>query len=117
MPAGPTALRTYLRRARTATTTEWYAENPILSLNELGYNAELASFKIGDGVTRWLELPCPSATLSHSVTQPDDHTLSGASAAVSGGTPSGTVSAPTFTGSPTSVVQPSFTVYVWKRTA
>jgi hypothetical protein len=35
----------------------------------------------------------------------------------SAGTPAGTVSAPTFTGSATSVVQPSFAVYFWKRTA
>ena len=32
-------------------------------------------------------------------------------------TPAGTVSAPTFTGSATSVVQPSIAVYMWKRTA
>lgn len=31
-------------------------------------------------------------------------------------TPAGTVSTPTFTGSATSVVQPSFVIYVWKRT-
>jgi hypothetical protein len=31
-------------------------------------------------------------------------------------TPAGTVAAPTFTGSATSVVQPSIVVYVWKRT-
>ncbi|MBI2921502.1 MAG: hypothetical protein HYY18_10510 [Planctomycetes bacterium] len=36
---------------------------------------------------------------------------------VSAGTPSGSVSAPTFTGSATSVVQPYFVVYMWKRTA
>lgn len=49
----------------------------------------------------------PSATLSHTVTQPNDHTL----------TPAGTNSAPTFTGSATSVVQPYITCYIWKRTA
>lgn len=31
-------------------------------------------------------------------------------------TPAGTVAAPTFTGNATSVVQPSFVIYVWKRT-
>jgi hypothetical protein len=41
----------------------------------------------------------PSATLSHQVTQPNAHTLSGNSEATSAGTPAGTVSAPTFTGS------------------
>lgn len=40
----------------------------------------------------------PSATLTHSVTQPSAHTLSGSSESVSGGTPAGTVSQPTFTG-------------------
>lgn len=40
----------------------------------------------------------PGAALTHSVTQPSDHTLSGSSQLVSGGTPSGTNSAPTFTG-------------------
>lgn len=40
----------------------------------------------------------PSATLTHSVTQPSAHTLSGSSQSVSGGTPSGTNSAPAFTG-------------------
>lgn len=52
----------------------------------------------------------PSATLSHQVTQPSAHTMSGTSEAVSAGTPAGTVTAPTFTGSPTSVVQPSLVV-------
>lgn len=59
----------------------------------------------------------PSATLSHSVTQPSDHTMSGNTNAMSAGTPSGTISTPTFTGSPTSVVQPYITCYFWKRAA
>lgn len=59
----------------------------------------------------------PNATLTHSVTQPSAHTLSGSSEAVSAGTPAGSVSAPSFTGSATSVVQPSVVVYYWKRTA
>lgn len=59
----------------------------------------------------------PSATLSHSVTQPDTHTMSGSSEAVTAGTPAGTNSAPAFTGSSTSVVQPYIVVYMWKRTA
>jgi hypothetical protein len=59
----------------------------------------------------------PSATLTHSVTQPSAHTLSGSTEAVSAGTPSGTVSAPTITGSPTSVVQPYLVVRMWERVA
>jgi hypothetical protein len=49
----------------------------------------------------------PSATLSHSVTQPDAHTY----------TPAGTVAAPAFTGSQTSVMPPYLVVKMWKRTA
>lgn len=59
----------------------------------------------------------PSATLTHSVTQPSDHTMSGSSQAVSAGTPAGTNSAPTYTGNATSVVQPYIVCYFWKRTA
>lgn len=59
----------------------------------------------------------PSATLTHNVTQPSAHTMAGSSEAVSAGTPAGTVSAPTFTGSATSVVQPYITVRIWERTA
>lgn len=57
----------------------------------------------------------PSATLTHSVTQPSAHTMSGSSEAVSAGTPAGTVSQPTFTGNATSVVQPYLVVKFWKR--
>lgn len=59
----------------------------------------------------------PSASLTHTVTQPDNHTMNGLSAVASAGTPAGTVDAPTFTGNPTSVVQPSIAVYMWKRIA
>ena len=45
------------------------------------------------------------------------HDVTGNTSATSGGTPSGTVSQPTFTGTPTSVVQPYIAVYMWKRTA
>ena len=41
----------------------------------------------------------PSATLTHSVTQPSAHTMSGTSSSDSAGTPAGSVSTPTFTGS------------------
>ncbi len=59
----------------------------------------------------------PNATLTHSVTQPSAHTLSGSSDAISAGTPAGTVSQPTFAGSATSIVPPYFVVYLFKRTA
>jgi hypothetical protein len=59
----------------------------------------------------------PSATLTHSVTQPAAHTMAGSTQSVTAGTPSGTISAPTFVGSATSVVQPYIVVFLWKRTA
>lgn len=74
----------------------------------------------------------PSATLTHSVTNnavtsgagaSHNHTFTGDAmgthqhAAITAGTPAGTVSQPTFTGSATSVVQPYIVVYMWKRTA
>lgn len=40
----------------------------------------------------------PGATLTHNITQPADHTLSGSTQSVSGGTPAGNVTAPNFTG-------------------
>jgi hypothetical protein len=59
----------------------------------------------------------PGATLTHSVTQPAAHTMAGSTQSVSGGTPSGTVSQPTFSGDATSVVQPYLVVKFWQRTA
>jgi hypothetical protein len=59
----------------------------------------------------------PGAALTHSVTQPATHTMSGTSEAVSAGTPAGTVTQPTYTGNATSVVQPYIVCYFWKRTA
>lgn len=58
-----------------------------------------------------------TAVANHVFTQPSAHTMSGATSADSAGTPAGTVTAPTFTGSATSVVQPSIVVYMWRRTA
>ena len=59
----------------------------------------------------------PGATMTHSVTQPSDHTMSGSSQAVTAGTPAGTVSQPTFTGTPQIVRMPFITAYLWKRVA
>lgn len=59
----------------------------------------------------------PSAVLAHSVTQAADHTMSGLGEAVVAGTPVGVVSAPTFTGTATSVLQPYIAVYMFKRIA
>jgi len=59
--------------------------------NAAGANATTATGSTGvaTGTTAG-----PSATLTHNVTQPSDHTLSGSSEAVSGGTPAGTVAWP-----------------------
>jgi hypothetical protein len=58
-----------------------------------------------------------SQPLTHSVTQPNDHTMSGETEAVSAGTPSGAVSQPTFTGNAMSIQQKYIAVKFWKRTA
>lgn len=57
------------------------------------------------------------AISSHSVTQPSAHTMSGDTQAITAGTPTGTNSAPAYTGSTTSVVQPYIVTYMFKRTA
>lgn len=68
----------------------------------------------------------PSATLSHTVSSQGTiawpagvPTFSGSSLSAHSHTmtPAGTVTAPTFTGSPTSVVQPYLCVFIWQRTA
>lgn len=50
----------------------------------------------------------PSATLTHSVTQPSAHTLSGTSQSVTGGTPAGSINSQSFTGTQFSNL-PAFT--------
>jgi len=57
----------------------------------------------------------PSATLTHSVT--NNAVTSGAGSAHDHAAGTLAASAPTFTGSATSVVQPYIVVYMWKRTA
>lgn len=58
-----------------------------------GYSTQNPAGGVATGTTNG-----PGATLTHSVTQPSAHTLSGSSESVSGGTPAGTVTQPTFTG-------------------
>lgn len=57
----------------------------------------------------------PNATLTHAVT--NNAVTSGAGSAHSHGVGTLAASAPAFTGSATSVVQPYIVVYMWKRTA
>lgn len=93
-----------------ATLTHAPTNNQVTSGNP---SATLTHAPVNNAVTS----AGPGATLTHSVTQPDAHTMGGSSEAVTAGTPAGTVTQPTFTGSPTSVVQPYIVVYMWKRTA
>ena len=84
------------------------------------HTTELVGLSVG-GDTTVLTGPATHSSqlgvLTHSVTQPSAHTMSGSSSADSAGTPAGTVSAPTFTGSATSVVQSYIVVYMYKRTS
>lgn len=58
-----------------------------------------------------------SAGASHNHAFTGDAMATHQHAAISAGTPAGTVAAPTFTGSATSVVQPYLVVYMFRRTA
>lgn len=100
----------------TATASGYSTANPtggVATGTTNGPNATLTHSVTNNQVTSGN----PSATLTHSVTQPNDHTITGSTAAVSAGTPAGTVSTPTFSGTPTSIVQPYIVCHFWKRTA
>lgn len=42
---------------RIDTAENWAAENPVLLEGEMGIIADFATYKVGDGVTPWLDLP------------------------------------------------------------
>ena len=46
----------YIIRIRRGTELEWIEENPILAEGEIGYISDLKVHKIGDGVTRFVDL-------------------------------------------------------------
>lgn len=48
---------TYQIRVRRGTTAQWSLANPILADGEPGYLTDTNHYKIGDGVTRWDDLP------------------------------------------------------------
>lgn len=52
---------------RIDTAENWAAENPVLLEGEMGIIADSATYKVGDGVTPWLDLPERGlpATLKH----------------------------------------------------
>lgn len=45
-------------------TNEWSNENPILMKGEIGIDSDLNTYKIGDGETKYLDLPVTSYMLS-----------------------------------------------------
>lgn len=95
---------TDLRGATTggATTTRAVTEASDTSSTATGLKTANPDGGVAQGTTDG-----PGAALTHSVTQPDAHTMSGNTAGAGAGTPTGTISAPTYTGNATSVVQPS----------
>ena len=44
-------------KPRRGTTAEWEAANPILEDKELGFDYSRGAVRIGDGTTRWNDLP------------------------------------------------------------
>lgn len=89
---------THIYASQTATTggASSYEHGPI-DTSSAAAEASIATNTPAGGVATGTTAG-PSATLTHSVTQPSNHTLSGSSESVSAGTPAGTVSTPTFTG-------------------
>lgn len=44
-------------RLRRNWAAQWRMENPVLAAAEIGVELDTGRFKIGDGVTRWKDLP------------------------------------------------------------
>ena len=88
------ALSTILRSATTGgATTQVARTSDTSSTGDTALKTDNPDGGVATGTTAG-----PSATLTHSVTQPNTHTLSGSSESLTAGTPSGTVSQATFTG-------------------
>ncbi len=112
--------------ASTATPTGTVSA-PVFTGAALAVHAHELPFKKASGATGALSMVPQSvfgsgtSRASESVSAaPTNSTTSSAvalSEAKSAGTPAGTNSAPTFTGSSGSVLNPYFVLYVWKRTA
>lgn len=114
---------------RVGTTTTRGAEHDANHVRELpagGPGGE--AFPVGSGGVATGTTNGPSATLTHTANNPavtsgagsaHSHTISWPAGVptIAGYTPAGSISAPTFTGSPTSIVQPYIVVYFWKRIA
>ncbi len=48
-------------KVRRGTSVEWNKANPILALGEIGYDSTNNSIKIGNGTSKWAELPYSTA--------------------------------------------------------
>jgi hypothetical protein len=49
---------TFVRtRQRRGTATQWEDANPILESGEIGFESDTTNLKVGDGSTRWINLP------------------------------------------------------------
>lgn len=44
-------------RVRRGSSSRWELKNPILDSGEWGYETDTGKFKIGNGLSRWLDLP------------------------------------------------------------
>ena len=54
---------------RRDTEAEWADHNPILGAGEISIVTDTQQFKLGDGLTAWLDLPFSSATLKSDAEQ------------------------------------------------
>lgn len=103
----------------SSTATGYSTANPTGSVGTTGTTAgpgaTMTHTVSNQGTIAWpAGVPTGAATGAGSS---HNHTFGGTSEAVSAGTPAGTNTAPAFTGSASSVVQPYIVVYMWKRTA
>lgn len=70
--------REFRIRLRRGTDAQWASTNPILLSGELGYVTDLKRYKIGDGSTRWIDLPYHdqnNATFVVSDVEPENPTV------------------------------------------
>jgi hypothetical protein len=60
-------------RSKGMTSTEWASLNPVLRLNEFGFETNTRRMKLGDGVTAW-------NTLGYLITAADNYLMGTVSA-------------------------------------
>jgi len=64
---GGSADKYNLIQLRSATQDQWNLVDPVLAMNEIAYDSTSGSIKVGDGVTKWSELPYIKAVSSDDV--------------------------------------------------